>query len=341
MQDGNEGSRIIPDNEVPSQPPSSYVYPVKSLLTGIQPAPPAQSRSSIPCRNSTQAGDMVALQDLLVQQLAATRRKSTAEPERVSSHPTPPRSHSVLYPFPSRTAVAGPSDMFEEHPRTASDPFSPRVQPIDGQSSLPISFTDASLPPASAQPSVSDSPSPTTPSDPPSDTSPPPPHSPGDKALTSFEPKSLSDFMAERLMNENGRASPAHSIDSHASHISQSGIVHLPPSSASSSSRAGSRGSGSHTRSSSRKYYPSSNSNASSQKIHQVPEAQEEDRPSDNSSRSSPDPKYVQSNMQSESEAAGDFLTTRYRHETDENGNHIVVGREGDIRKCEDEVRIS
>jgi len=344
MQDSDEGSRQTQDNDRSSQPSSSYIYPVKSLLAGIQPAPPTQSRPSIPRQNSSQAGDIAALQDLLANQLAGTRKKSTAELDKVSPHS---RSHSMYYPYPSRTATAGPSDVSEEHARKTSDPFSPRIQPIDGQSSLPISFTEAALSPASTQSSISRSSSPlalpeldlSAPSDPPSDASPAPPQSPRDGALASFKSKPLPD-LTEQLMNEKGRASPARSVNSHVSHISQSGIVHLPPlSSASCSSRAGSRGSGSRTHSSSRKYFPSSNSNTSSWRVHKFVEAQgEEGKAGGSSSRSSPD---VESNMGGESEAADDFITTRYRHETDDNGNHVVVGREGDVRRCEDEVRTS
>ena len=347
MQDGDEDPTKAPDNEESPKPSSSYVYPVKSLLTGIQPAPPTQSRPSIPCRNSGQAGDFVALQGLLTHQLARTHKKSTAGPDMTSPHPTSPRSHSIFCPYPSRTAIAGPSDLSEDHPRDTSDPFSPRMQPIDRQSSLPISFTDAALPPTSTQASISGSANPlappnshlSLPSDPSSDTSPGPPQSPGVETLTSLDSKPPQNF-TEYIMNEKGRASPTHSINSH---ISQSGIVHLPPLSiASGSSRAGSRGSSSHSRSPSRKYIHSlTNSNTSSQRMQQVPEAREEGKADDSSSRSSPDPESDQLNTEGKSEAAGDFVTTRYRHETNENGNHIVIGREGDIRRCEDEVRVS
>jgi hypothetical protein len=74
--------------------------------------------------------------------------------------------------------------------------------------------------------------------------------------------------------------------------------------------------------------------------MHQVPEAQGEGKADGSSSPPSSDQKSVESNMQARSEAA-DFLTTTYRHETNENGNHVVIGREGDIRSCEDEVCIS
>ena len=341
MQDDDGSSAKPPDNEDPSQSPSSYVYPVKSLLSGIQPAPPTQSSPSVPRSNASQAGDFVALQDLLTHQLADARRKSGAGLDMIAPHPAPLRSHSMSYPYPSTTAIAGPSDMSEEHCRTASDPFSPRMQPAGGQSSRPIPFTEDTFSPTTSQPFASGSPGPLeldlpAPSDSPSDTSPAPSHPSDDKVLASSESEPLSDPMTEHLMSEEGRASPTHSVDSHISHISQSGIVHLPGfPSASGSSRACSRGSDSQTHSSSRKYFPSANSNTSSQRMHRVPEAQEEARASDASSRSSSNRKSAGPNTE------GDLLTTRYRHDTDENGNNVVIGREGDIRRCEDEVCIS
>ena len=348
MQDDGDRFRKTPDDDESPQPSSSYVYPVKSLLTGIKPAPPTQSQRPVPRRNSNQAGDIAVLQNLLTNQLAGTRKKSTAGLDMVSSRPMSSRPHPTPHSYPSRTAIAGPSDVSEEHPRIASDPFSPRIQPIDGQSSLPISFMEAGLSPASTQPSVSRPTGPlappeldlSVPGSSPSDTSPVPPQPPGDKVLTSFESKSLQDT-TEYTMNEKRRASPTHSDDSHISHISRSGIVHLPPlSSASGSSRAASRGSGSHTNSQSR-YISSNNSKVSSQRMHQVPEVQEEAKVDDSSSPPSSDQKSVELKMDGEPGAAGDFSTTGYRHETDENGNHVVIGQEGEIRRCEDEVRIS
>ena len=75
--------------------------------------------------------------------------------------------------------------------------------------------------------------------------------------------------------------------------------------------------------------------------MHQVPEAQEEGKVDDTSSPPSSNQKSVELKMDGESEAARDFAATGYCHEIDENGNHVVIGREGEIRRCEDEVRIS
>ena len=350
MQDGGEGSRRTPDNDESSQTPSSYVYPIKSLLTGIQPAPPTQSRPSIPRRSSSHSGGLAALQDLLTHQLASTRKKPTEGLDVVSPQPMSSRSHSMFHPYTSRTALAGPSDDSEVRLRKAPDPLSSRMRPIESQSSLPTALPEPPLPPASVHPSIPASSSSLPPSqsnlsaldDSPSDTSPVPLQSPVDEALTPDEYKPPQG-LTEHLLNEESRASPAHSVRSHVSHMSQSGIVHLPPlSSASGSSRAASRGSGSHTHNSSRKYYLSSGSNISSQRMGHVPEVEEERKAEDCSSRPSSNPKSVEPDtQQGGSEPTGDFITTRYRHETDENGNHLVIGREGDIRRCEDEVRAS
>ena len=32
-------------------------------------------------------------------------------------------------------------------------------------------------------------------------------------------------------------------------------------------------------------------------------------------------------------------MTLRYQHVEDENGHHVIVGREGKITRCEEEVR--
>lgn len=348
MENGDEDSRRTTDNDAESsQPSTSYVYPVKSLLTGIQPAPPTQSRPSIPRRNSSQSVGLAALQDLLAHQLTGTRKKSAEGPDGVSPHSTSSRSHSMFHHYPSRATVTGPSDVSEVHPHSVSDLF--LVQPIDRQSSLPIPFAEAALPPTSTRPSISTSHislSPPgldlhAPNTPPSDTTPSTLQSEEDKPLTPFESEPLHG-PAEYLYNDSNRSSsPTHSVNSHVSHISQSGIVHLPPlPSTSASSRAGSRGSGSHTHTSSRKYFPSSNSNVSSQKMDQGQEAREERKPDGGPSRSNSNPKSIEPNTGGESEPPSDFITTRYRHETDEHGNHLVIGQEGEIRRCEDEVRV-
>ena len=342
MKNDDEDSKKSPDNGVESsQLSTSYIYPVKSLLTGIQPAPPTQTRPSVPHRNPSQSVGLAALQDLLAHQLTNIRKKSADGSDGVSPHPMPSRSHTMLYPYPPGTAITNPLDVSEDHPHSVSDP--------DRQSSPPISLAEAALLPAPTHPPISASYvslSPlgrelSAPNGPPSDTAPAPPQSPENKSFIPPDSKPLQG-LTERLLNDPGRSSPTHSVDSHVSHISQSGIVHLPPSSSTStSSRAASRGSGSHTHSSSRKYFPSSNSNVSSKKMDRVPEAQEERKPDDHSGRSGTDLKPLEFNMQGESQPAGNFTTTRYRHETDENGNHRVIGREGEIRRCEDEVRIS
>ena len=330
------------DTESSTQLSTSYIYPVKSLLTGIQPAPPTQSRPSIPRRNSTQSGGLAALQDLLTHQLTSTRKKPVDGPDGVSPNPMSSRSHSMFYSYPSRTAVVDPPDMSEDHPHITSDPLSLIMQPIDRQSSLPISVAKSTSPHAFTHLPISAS----SISIPPSESGllvPNGPHSapqsPENRDPTPFKPVPQQS-LTEHLSNDPIRSSPTHSVSSRVSHISQSGIVHLPPLS-STSSRAGSRGSGSHTHNSSTKYFSSSNSNTSSKKMDQVPEAQEELKPEDGSSRSSSDLKPVEMNTQDKSEPIGELVTTRYRHETDEHGNHLVIGREGEIRRCEDEVRNS
>lgn len=75
--------------------------------------------------------------------------------------------------------------------------------------------------------------------------------------------------------------------------------------------------------------------------MHRVSQALEERKGTNSSGRSSTDPNFAESNLETGPEVASDFITTKHSHETDENGNHIVIGREGDVRRCEDEVRVS
>lgn len=65
---------------------------------------------------------------------------------------------------------------------------------------------------------------------------------------------------------------------------------------------------------------------------------EEEGKAGDGSSPSGSRPESAGSNMESDLEDTDEFFTTKYRYETDENGNHVLIGREGDIRRCEDEV---
>lgn len=333
MLNDDDGPKETPGNEESSQSSTSYVYPVRSLLTGIQPGPPIQSWPSIPRPNSSQVGDIVAPQSLLVHQLAGAPRESTPGSEGVPPHPVPPRSHSVLYPYPSRTAIAGPSDASEEHIRTASDPFSPIIKPIDGQSALPISFTEASFSSTTTQVFT---PGPSGPFAPPeldlsapggllSDTALAPPHSAGGKLFTSFEFKPVSGPAVDHLINEEGCPPSACSINSRVSHILRPGIAHVPPlPSASDSTRIRSHGSGNHAHSSNRKPFPSTNGATSSHGMHQVPGTQEDSKNRDISNG-------LSSNMESvDLNAAGDFFTAVYCHGADESGT----------RGSEDEVRI-
>ena len=344
MLDRDNDPKETTGNEESSQSSSSYVYPVKSLLAGVQPGPPIQSRPSIPRPNLGQAGDIVTLHSLLVHQLAGAPRESTAGLEVVPPHPMPPRSHSMLYPYPSRTAIAGPSDVSKEHIRMASDPFSPIIKPVDGQSTLPISFTEAGLSSTTTHVFI---PGPSGPLAPQEldlsatggqhfDNAPTPPHSAGGKLCTSFEFKPLPDPTADHPMNGEGCPPSACPVDSRVSHISHPGIAQIPPlPPASGSHRVGSCGSANRRDSSSRKLFPSTYGTTSSRGIHQVPGTQEESKTCDVSNGPGLDLESVGLN------AAGDFVTAGYCHGADESGYYAPIGPECDTRRLEDEVRIS
>jgi hypothetical protein len=121
----------------------------------------------------------------------------------------------------------------------------------------------------------------------------------------------------------------------HVSNISQSGIVHLPPiGSNKSSSRGSDRGSGP----TSPKNKQSRHSARSSDRRRARSIKSDEYPPSPSSAGNPRSPRPGSQGGQSHT--SSEMLTTvRYQHAQDVNGNHIVIGREGHISRCEDEVR--
>ena len=225
----------------------------------------------------------------------------------------------------------------------ASDPFSPIIKPVDGQSTLPISFTDAGFSsttqlfipgpsgpyaPQELDLSASDGPL--------SDTTPTHPHSVGGKLFTSSEFKPLPDHTVDHLMNGEGCPPSACSINPRVSHMSQPGIVQLHSlPSAFGSPRVGSHGSDDRTHSlSTGRLSPSTNDTTSSQGMHPVAGTQDESKTRDVSNSPSSGLESVELN------AAGDSFAAGYCHGADESGYYVAIGPESGTRRIEDEVHI-
>lgn len=128
------------------------------------------------------------------------------------------------------------------------------------------------------------------------------------------------------------------------SHFSHTGIVHLPPrgtSQGSSSSSSGSMGSASRGRTSrsSENGTGSLNTQALPEEISivQMPSTQDHPHPvsviDSNETGSG-------SSLSGSSGSDAPRITFKHQHIEDENGHHLIVGREGKISRCEDEVCI-
>ncbi|KAI0683048.1 hypothetical protein C8Q76DRAFT_804212 [Earliella scabrosa] len=138
---------------------------------------------------------------------------------------------------------------------------------------------------------------------------------------------------------------------------SQSGIVHLPPldnftpdtrssSGAPSAGRRGSPGSQphSHTQSHANSHSPSDSRSAKRQLAVLSPlgdlDSSEVSADVSRSSSNAPSSSLgsrSNSGLSGASQRSGPHMTLRYQHVEDENGHHIIVGREGTLTQCEDE----
>ncbi|KAI9064701.1 hypothetical protein FKP32DRAFT_1611120 [Trametes sanguinea] len=138
------------------------------------------------------------------------------------------------------------------------------------------------------------------------------------------------------------------------SNFSQSGIVHLGPIDESSESRSSSGGRSSGRRTSPMVTGSNSHSNSGNGSLsHSRPPAPCKSSGSGSGSASrglsadgfdySPDPSASSrasgsaSVVSGSSGSSGPHMTLRYQHMEDENGHHLIVGREGTLTKCEDE----
>ncbi|KAI8971142.1 hypothetical protein BD414DRAFT_426633 [Trametes punicea] len=158
-------------------------------------------------------------------------------------------------------------------------------------------------------------------------------------------PKAAAAAPLGHACTDPAPAPPQHSsnhYDHPPTNFSQSGIVHLGPVDENADSRSSSGGpssrrhaspyasnSGNGSSNHSRPPVPSANSGSGSRGL------------SADNSRSSSDPSLSTSGSASvlsgSSGSSGPHITLRYQHVEDENGHHLIVGREGVLTKCEDE----
>ncbi len=359
-----------PTKDLPTSQSTSYVYPIKSLLTGIQPAPDNQ-RLSLSSLSSTGSSSSPELTRWIAEEVERARMyrlpyrllatyllcpddtniesvNTACDPNTPSS--TPPiscvraqRSQSVAAPSarPHKTKRHSKSnrksypvvDTIPNFRHFPAEDMSPRsfsrnpsmFSPVEPTSpTLSVSLEEASphfnprhpppLPIVSQDAFTATSHSllpETAPPDPPQTAPPDPPEIPA--AIPSPSDPELPFNTAEL------------------------GLVHLAPAEISKPPSSASGASSEHY------YTPEASLLAANQLADGATANDDEDNLQMNSRSASGSPSNSDSGSSeslSETSDDGQLLTVRFQAVQDEHGHHVVVGREGLLTKCEDEVRI-
>ncbi|EMD39682.1 histidine kinase [Gelatoporia subvermispora B] len=341
----------------PSVPTTSYVYPVRSLLSGVQAAAPTGQRqgdsnyvrpTTVPEGDIHAASASSANEGLSAGQGGSqpsasvdnTSKRSAEFPRR----PPNPRSGSEKDDVHSRRRKhRHRTPNFRDFPQD-ENPLAPRTF-TTSPSESPL--RDSNTPSNSADMFFVAGPS----GEPviylPSRTSSESDEEPDYKPR---RPTQISEVAAEGFSVVAPTASilpgvlprpPELSRGSSPSNFSQSGIVHLPPIGTRPSSSHGSRSVGSSARGRTSRISgecpvtsPAQSANSAQNDVEAMQLS------SDQASRpSSPLPSMSgsSSSMTGSSGSGVPHVTFRYQHVEDEDGHHLIVGREGELTKCEDE----
>ena len=343
MPKQDNASRVNGPKAPSPTPPhaSSYVYPVRSLLSGVRPArehaeaqgactPIYRRRSRDTCSAPTD-----------VTTPAAPLEKPGNVLIGSSSGETPPfscsLSGSVIHSPPTQSPGSDTAYAHESHytRRKLSTPnfrdFSPDEDPLSRRS-----FSSIHAPPRTSYMNYgSDS-------------------MPGvdDPGVAARHPPQISDFAAEAFTevgSDDILPLPDDGLTRYDAIIhgrfSQSGIVHLPPihspsttvsnpSAPSTISAPSSRGQ------TSRNSFMGSDRSAihtsvGDAEVVKMPSVQEPDATSSERRASE-----MSVSTGSGESGEGPHIAFRYAHVEDDNGHHLIIGREGKLTKCEDEVRV-
>ncbi|CCL99470.1 uncharacterized protein FIBRA_01488 [Fibroporia radiculosa] len=302
---------------------SSYIYPVRSLLSGIKPV--AGQRSSLTIHDES------ALSDAEVNEPSFSHEELVRQlPQEAISGGEVPSNSLVMSPSADLVSTSDirrrrrPSPNFRDFPpnedplsqrtfSTAQAGYFPRPDP-----DYPSAKIDASSPTGSpviyavADDGVEEG--------------------FGYRHPAQFAQVAADAFAhtAQVLVSQPPDSDSDQSLHSHFSH---KGIVHLPPL-ASAPSSTSSRSRGRTSRSSGK---------MSDINLESVQEVEIAQLPSTQGSRPvSPAPAgdIVTGSRSSQTDSSisdGSYYGFRYRHVLDENGHHLIVGREGKLTKCEDE----
>ncbi|KAK1226603.1 hypothetical protein PQX77_010419 [Marasmius sp. AFHP31] len=331
-----------------SSSPPSFIYPIKSLLSGIQPHRRSQGSKS-PSPNQTPELTRSATlglsspapgadtKDAAIAQSAPSAHQSTRSMSAGSKFPVRARrSRSVATFGLDETPLSGQTSP-SNATRKASDPKStPNFRHFPAGDEIPTSprsFTQQS----NSSPSSGVA-SPSEKSDSPFfasdlftvDLS--APQSPDEYHYDSRHPPPLPLVAGQAFSSTSSSLLPHNEPSPQYERPWELGIVHLPTIS---SSRASSRSSkvDSRGRDKGRSEHSGQQSNASSSEVsnYYTPEEGESRERLD-------DPERPPSSQSSSSLASvTPIATVRFRHHLDEHGNHVITGREGELTACEDE----
>ncbi|KAJ8496948.1 hypothetical protein ONZ51_g802 [Trametes cubensis] len=327
-----------------SQQTSSYVYPIRSLLAGIQPAALSSNNHGI----SNSSSNISAMSDV-ASQLPPSQR--AVDSEHTPTLPAAPHHHGHsrkrskhfvpnYRDFPPDQSPFSPRSFSTALPNTSPT----RSEPSPGADFLftpgPVGEPVAN-PTAGPQAEDNGSPDGYDPRH--------PPHL-SEVAADGFADLTASSMLGPHATVRAASAGAAQSVepvtryDNHSpTNFSQSGIVHLAPVEERSGSRSSSGGPSSGRHSSLNASHSGNGSSDNSR--HSMPSASSGSGSrglSADDSRSPSNPSSTPfsgsaSVVSGSSGSSGPHMTLRYQHVEDESGHHLIVGREGKLTKCEDE----
>ncbi|KZO92680.1 hypothetical protein CALVIDRAFT_519984 [Calocera viscosa TUFC12733] len=301
---------------------TSYVYPVRSLLSNIQPAPEVDGYKSATGTGSSYRGSRSGsgsdVDGETRAQLQARSQAAMHASRSVQGPDAPARERQTfMYPRETPSELSGPTptDSSSSSSYFGQQPQGTRMRSFS-LPSPPTSDQDQEKLPVPEEEDITPGPErPVTATDSERETLLPRPDSGTDDALnTLFVSDAPASGPQSRVESESvdapsGQSMEGNAADSHRTPLSlaQTGIVRLPPSEPSTSgSRAGSR---------------STRSNQGS-------------RPRTDSL--GPSSSLVSSGS-GDGDGGGPLITARFEHKRTSGGHHVIVGREGVLTKCEDE----
>lgn len=336
--------------------PQGYVYPIRSLLSGIQAAPERNTSDSVskevadPYAGSHKTSPHISseplmestISDLQLGAIAGASHGGRGEGESSSMY----RRLSTGLKRCMGLRRIDPLHYKLDHGRQPSRKERKRVPnfvdyPTDQDPLAPRSFVSGHISPPPEPTRLGTLPGPMgepVPFDPQRL-----PDDPGDYILR--RPQDLSDVAADAFADATEDVVPPISPPAtdlpHISNFSQSGIVHLAPidRDGSPSLRTGSSGSGSAeaTSRAGTSGKGSSSSNSGDLDIVQMPSTRPSRPHSPISAFGSGSANTSSQSGSGGSSSEGPHITFRYQHVEDENGHHLIVGREGTLTRCEDE----